>query len=52
MAKDTKEETKSSNVIVPTQDSVGSKCPDCNGEGIKSPVDHQVCQTCQGTGKA
>lgn len=28
------------------------KCPDCKGEGILSPNATQVCQTCQGTGKA
>lgn len=27
-------------------------CVDCNGDGIKSPQSTQVCQTCQGTGKA
>lgn len=28
-----------------------SKCPDCKGEGIKSPIDFHVCQRCDGTGK-
>lgn len=28
------------------------KCPDCKGKGILSPEATQVCQTCQGTGKA
>lgn len=27
-------------------------CPDCKGEGIRDPQATQVCQTCQGTGKA
>lgn len=27
-------------------------CSDCRGDGIKSPNATQVCQTCQGTGKA
>lgn len=27
-------------------------CPTCNGDGILSPQSTQVCQTCQGTGKA
>lgn len=38
----------------PTVDQKSSElnCPACNGDGIKSPTDTQVCQTCQGTGKA
>lgn len=28
-------------------------CPDCKGQGIRNPaVDHHVCQTCEGSGKA
>lgn len=27
-------------------------CPDCDGEGIRDPNDHHVCQTCEGSGKA
>jgi DnaJ-class molecular chaperone len=27
-------------------------CTDCKGEGISDPQDHQVCQTCEGSGKA
>lgn len=28
-----------------------SQCPDCKGEGIRSPSDLHVCPTCEGSGK-
>lgn len=32
---------------------VAERCPDCDGQGIRNPeIDHQVCQTCGGSGRA
>lgn len=53
MGKDSKTTNKTESVTVPTQPQADdSKCPDCDGQGIKNPTDTYVCQTCQGTGKA
>lgn len=36
---------------VPTQPQTSKgNCPDCNGDGIKSPTDTHVCATCEGRG--
>ncbi len=36
----------------PAPKAVSTKCPDCNGQGIKQPTDTFVCRTCDGSGKA